>query len=599
MDWSSSKRLRIQGYTQKTDRELSCTGERYRCPCRCCKFYRHEHWGLRPLCSSDEPSSEEEDRDEGFMSSRHFHWEYLRARSASRRKSALSHTKQDFARRMFSMDDDLSKYNEEGDNRHLTEGYPYQEGLQTWNRYQPIASSVHIKAGQTIPQHGLHDDLLYKAIQARCDRILDLLDPHHSRLRKEGPCSINPQDRKEEHWVWAEKEDTGNGVRSEVIHGGHMDREMRNSDEIDETGVDIAMEVDNLGCEEADGNQDVYQEMDDTFLVEEDWVDREQVTQGKDEFWWDNENLEEEMETQTMIHMKASFQPGNRTDSHGSEQEMLLQEWYEIEELFGKEGKPLCTAEDAIGHRQRQTLLAKWSLIEAELEAENVFSQHAEMYSRNDSEIMATKLRGIINKARLDIQAVVKIALQDITDIQETHISSPDQIKGFSPGNACVTEGQLVQVMERPLMKCQCDQFPWKPVHNRPQIWFDEYHREVRRTSSCTDIDTEEGRDSDGLMKLLNAFEDALSTTDPTYSTESVEQCAICSIDSVYQGTIAGGTSDANQQSWSRSVFSSRAMQLTVARHLKPEYQPDAWWFGTRWCPAALGCLSSILYFTF
>ena len=167
------------------------------------------------------------------------------------------------------MDDDFSNYNEEGDSRRLTEDYQDQDGLQTWNRYQPIASLVHIKTAQTIPQHGLHDDdLFYKAIQAWCDRILDLLDPHHSRLRKDG--SINPQ-----------KEDTRNDVRSEMQQGGHMGREMRNSEKIDGTGVDIVMEVDSLGCEESGGNQDEYQEMDDTFLVEEDWVDGEQITNNE------------------------------------------------------------------------------------------------------------------------------------------------------------------------------------------------------------------------------------------------------------------------------------------------------------------------------
>ena len=234
---------------------------------------------------------------------------------------------------------------------------------------------------------------------------------------------------------------------------------------------------------------------------------------------------------------------------------MLLQEWYEVEELLGKDGEPLCTAEYVTGQGQRETLLAEWSLIEEELEAENVFSQHTEMYRRNDSGIMATKAQGIINKARLHIQSVVKSALQDINDIQATHILSLDQVKWFFPGNACVTEGQLVQVMERPLMSCQCDQFPWRPVHNQPEIWFDEYHHEVRRTSSCTDIDTAEGRDSDSLMKLLNASEDT-STADPTYSTESDDQCAICSIDNVYQGTITGEASDANQHSLDEDLYS-------------------------------------------
>ena len=73
---------------------------------------------------------------------------------------------------------------------------------------------------------------------------------------------------------------------------------------------------------------------------------------------------------------------------------------------------------------------------------------------------MISKIQDIVNKARLDIQAVVKIALQDISDIQETHISSLDPVQRFLPGNICVTEGQFVQVMEIPIMKCQRDQCP-------------------------------------------------------------------------------------------------------------------------------------------
>ena len=552
-----SRKWRSHGYSVEARKELVCTGDRHRCNCRRCKFYRHEHWGLRPLSSSEESSSEEEDQEKGYMLSRHYHGEYSCISPSSKRKFASSQIKQDFTRHTFSRHDDLSSYNEAGNNKCLTECDQEQEGSQTWNKYQPLSSSVHILAGQTIPQHGVDDELSYKSIQARCDRILDLLDPQHSRLMKRG--NINPQGRNEEHGVWAGKEDTRNDVTSGMLHGGHTDREGKNSDEVDGTGpdVDFTMEVDNLGCEEVDRNRNDNREMDDTFLVKEDWDEVEQVTQGDGEFWWDNENFEEEMETQTMRQMKACFQSRSMDDGQGSEQEILLQEWYEIEELLGKDGEPLATEEDATDQGQRDILLAEWSLIEEELDADKVFSQHGQIYRRNDSEIMISKIQDIVNKARLDIQAVVKIALQDISDIQETHISSLDPVQRFLPGNICVTEGQFVQVMERPIMKCQRDQCPWKPAHNQLGIQFADYHREVRGTPSCTNIETEAGGDGDGLVKVHNASEDTLSTADPNLSTESEYQCMVGSLDIVFQGTIAGETSDANQCSLDEDLYAA------------------------------------------
>ena len=155
------------------------------------------------------------------------------------------------------------------------------------------------------------------------------------------------------------------------------------------------------------------------------------------EFWWDSQDSEEEMQTQQMRQMKVCFQSEKSVDVHASKHDFLLQEWHEAEVSLGKDGEPLCMAEDTTGQGQRVTLLSEWSLIEEELEADKVFSQHAEIYSRNDSDIMTTKMQDIINKARLDIQAVGKIALQDNNDFQETHISSLGQVKRFSVVKTC------------------------------------------------------------------------------------------------------------------------------------------------------------------
>ena len=58
---SPSRKLRGQRYARKFGGEWACTGDRLRCVCRACKFYRREHWGLTALSSSEESSSEDEE----------------------------------------------------------------------------------------------------------------------------------------------------------------------------------------------------------------------------------------------------------------------------------------------------------------------------------------------------------------------------------------------------------------------------------------------------------------------------------------------------------------------------------------------------------
>ena len=61
---SASRKSRRRSYARKIESELACIGDRLRCGCRACKFYRREHWGLSALSSSEESSSEDEEADE-------------------------------------------------------------------------------------------------------------------------------------------------------------------------------------------------------------------------------------------------------------------------------------------------------------------------------------------------------------------------------------------------------------------------------------------------------------------------------------------------------------------------------------------------------
>ena len=119
----------------------------------------------------------------------------------------------------------------------------------------------------------------------------------------------------------------------------------------------------------------------------------------------------------------------------------MLQEWFEIEESLWKDGETRYTAEDFIGQGKKKTLLAEWVLIEEELEADMVFDRYAEISCQRNSENVTRKIQDIINRARLEIQEVVKTAVRNICDIQQQHTSFSDLLGGFSPsGEKCVTQ---------------------------------------------------------------------------------------------------------------------------------------------------------------
>ena len=309
----------------------------------------------------------------------------------------------------------------------------------------------------------------------------------------------------------------------ELCEEGRVDGVRDDNDMVDEAGyfIETGEEIRTLAFEEGDGIQRVEPDMDDIeFLSEEDLFDEAQVSLTEDpEFWWDSQDFEKEIEIQERRHLKECLPSENNDDMHGIEHDFLLQEWYEIEEILGKDREPFCIVGDTTDEGQREALFAEWSLIEEELEADKAFSQHAEIYDRNISNTGTSKIQYIINKARLDIQEVVKTALQEISDVQEAHRSSLDPVQGFCPGKTCVTEVHFAGVLGKPLMEYRCEKCSWEPVNIQPGVRFVDDRPEVSRTLS-------------GI---------------PIFSAENENQHEFGSMDRLYQKIIAVEASDGSQ----------------------------------------------------
>ena len=189
------------------------------------------------------------------------------------------------------------------------------------------------------------------------------------------------------------------------------------------------MEVDSLVWE-VDENQGEDQDMDGIeLLLGQDWMNGDRVRQIDDkEFWWDSKDLEEVGVPVTgccaeYIWFKAS------EEDHKNDHEVLLQEWYDIEKTLGIDEETQTMAGDS------NVLLAEWSLMEEELEADKVFKQHLQAHNQHCIESRNDKIMEILNRARLEIQRVVQAALQDIQRIQDmgtSEPSSPDLVRSGS-----------------------------------------------------------------------------------------------------------------------------------------------------------------------
>ena len=109
---SASPKFRRQRYARKIESELACTGDRLRCGCRACKFYRREHWGLRALSSSEESSSEDEDGGSG-CTSRYYHQGSSRSSASQNSYYTGNHPRQDMVKYTFSIHNDFSRDDKE------------------------------------------------------------------------------------------------------------------------------------------------------------------------------------------------------------------------------------------------------------------------------------------------------------------------------------------------------------------------------------------------------------------------------------------------------------------------------------------------------
>ena len=213
--WSSLRRL---NESRETAKNIACTGDRYHCCCRACRFYRHEHWGLRPLSSSDESSSENE--EEGSAFSRQYQSRYAQSSSSRKLESVKRYPQWDYTRSstVFTRDDSSSE-DEKGGAGHVSfrrhhkgfmsswrSGPGYEDSYKQYDnqdlltqdgpkrRYYQSADSACLSSdvhrwedekNRPFPllesQNGHCHTGTYDSIQAQCDRILHLLDPCQSR----------------------------------------------------------------------------------------------------------------------------------------------------------------------------------------------------------------------------------------------------------------------------------------------------------------------------------------------------------------------------------------------------------------------------------
>ena len=97
----------------------------------------------------------------------------------------------------------------------------------------------------------------------------------------------------------------------------------------------------------------------------------------------------------------------------------------DIEKTLGIEVKTHTMEGDSIDVKEREVVLTKWSLIEAELESARPFNHHFQTHNQYCIESRKDKIMAIISGARLKIHRVVEAAFQDIQVIQDIGTSEP------------------------------------------------------------------------------------------------------------------------------------------------------------------------------
>ena len=311
---------------------------------------------------------------------------------------------------------------------------------------------------------------LYKSVQEQCDRILHLLNRNRTELKDKGvspgPCDT---DKVQDLGTTSSK---NSGVEDTRISVGfcaeeYEDGESSNQGDGEGAGCDryVGVEVDSLVWEEADWNQDEDQDMNVTeFLLGQDLVDGDQVDQrDEEEFWWDCKDLEEEMRASAMGYSGEYIWSKVTNEDHRHHNEILLQEWYDIEKTIGIDVETHNLMEDCIGVEEREIIWAEWSLIEEELKADEVLNQHLDTHNQSCVERGTDKIHEIIIRARLEIQVVVKTAVQHIRAIQQPRTSFADLPGNSSTsGDKCVTqEDNFNSVIGCPSDDHLCSWEPW------------------------------------------------------------------------------------------------------------------------------------------
>ena len=143
---------------------------------------------------------------------------------------------------------------------------------------------------------------------------------------------------------------------------------------------------------------------------EEDLSDDGMNKSMSQEFWWDDEEMEEEI----AVSMTEGYHSSHRTN-----QEALMEEWYEIEKIVGIEEDQTMVANEGMAHEERETLLAEWTMIEEAIAADNLFKQTRETLNPCIHGNQEQVIQDIISQAQRDIHGVVAKALEDIRAVEE------------------------------------------------------------------------------------------------------------------------------------------------------------------------------------
>ena len=369
---SSSKRHRLE-YSYSSSSGKINSARSYICSQQYCSR-------TPTLFTNDDATIEDEKEEDKYLAYREHHRE---SRSWSSRNSyPIKNHPHQLAKSAFSISDDFSMDNTK---QEVVCSSSSIQPKESWsmlslknspafdNPDQPYGRDEFSTVSRSLNQHGCKAELqhalveiemmekgnsfasnqtmkhVYKSIQEQCDRVLHLLDRNRTELENRG---ISPArcETAEDQGLGTISDKNMNGVKDENtgIDEGLGSHRKEYRDEVSDhgegtrTGNDMSagVEVDSLVWE-VDENQGEDEDMGDIeFLLGQDWMNGDHVSQIDDEeFWWDSKDLEEEVGAPVTgccgeyIWFKAS------DEDQRNDRAVLLQEWYDIEKTLGIDRK--------------------------------------------------------------------------------------------------------------------------------------------------------------------------------------------------------------------------------------------------------------------